>query len=290
MSLRDIFVEAALNALDDAGVDHFDSCTWDAHDQRLFVGQEHLGSLMTDYLGMNPVPGDTRGVRNAPRAARRFRQAFIGSRIGNQRPGSWRAGVDKMTDVSGDEATYACPRLRHGVRGVPGDHVSGPVRADCPRHMAQYGTTRKQLAHVAVKNHRHGAMNPVAQYPFEITVEEVLNSVLVARSSGTSWIARPYADGRRRSSATGNGPQISKTLVKVLASGAGVRHHRTALAKGPDQAGLHRARRRGRLQKAGKTPPTCMCPGARLLHDREIVVLEALDWWNRQGARPRKAA
>jgi len=46
--------------------------------------------------------------------------------------------------------------------------------------MEKYGTSREQLAMVAVKNHHHGTMNPLAQFPFEITVEAVLNSVLVA--------------------------------------------------------------------------------------------------------------
>ena len=46
--------------------------------------------------------------------------------------------------------------------------------------MERYGTTREQLAHVSVKNHRHGAKNPEAQYPFEITVADVLGSVMVA--------------------------------------------------------------------------------------------------------------
>jgi acetyl-CoA C-acetyltransferase len=46
--------------------------------------------------------------------------------------------------------------------------------------MHRYGTTREQLARVAVKNHKHGALNPMAQYPFEITIEQVLNSSRVA--------------------------------------------------------------------------------------------------------------
>jgi acetyl-CoA C-acetyltransferase len=33
---------------------------------------------------------------------------------------------------------------------------------------------------VSVKNHKNGSKNPVAQFPFEITVEQVLNSVMVA--------------------------------------------------------------------------------------------------------------
>ena len=46
--------------------------------------------------------------------------------------------------------------------------------------MHRYGTTREQLAMVAVKNHDNGSRNPLAQFPFKITVEGVLNSVLVA--------------------------------------------------------------------------------------------------------------
>jgi acetyl-CoA C-acetyltransferase len=46
--------------------------------------------------------------------------------------------------------------------------------------MHRYGTTREQLAEVAVKNHMHGSMNPLAQYPSKVTAEEVMESVLVS--------------------------------------------------------------------------------------------------------------
>ena len=55
-SIKDIFVEAALKAIDDAGVDHIDSIYVGAMSGGLFVGQEHLGAVMADYLGMAPVP------------------------------------------------------------------------------------------------------------------------------------------------------------------------------------------------------------------------------------------
>ncbi|MFC1942187.1 thiolase family protein [Chloroflexota bacterium] len=47
------------------------------------------------------------------------------------------------------------------------------------RHMAEYGTTHEQLAKVSVKNHKHGVLNPYALYQKELTMEEVLNSVMV---------------------------------------------------------------------------------------------------------------
>ena len=46
--------------------------------------------------------------------------------------------------------------------------------------MTKYGTTEAQMAHVAVKNHRHGVLNPKAQFQKEITLEQVLTSAYVA--------------------------------------------------------------------------------------------------------------
>jgi acetyl-CoA acetyltransferase len=47
-------------------------------------------------------------------------------------------------------------------------------------HMQKHGTTEAQMAAVAVKNHKHGALNPKAQFQKEITLETVLNSARVA--------------------------------------------------------------------------------------------------------------
>ena len=47
-------------------------------------------------------------------------------------------------------------------------------------HMNRFGTTTEDLARVAVKAHKYGAMNPLAQFQREITVEKVLASQVVA--------------------------------------------------------------------------------------------------------------
>jgi acetyl-CoA C-acetyltransferase len=179
MSFRDIFVDAALNALDDAKVDRFDSMYVGSMTGGLFVGQEHLGSLMSDYLGMNPVPA-TRVESACSSGGAAFRQGYIEVASGVSDL-VLVGGVEKMTDVSGDEATYALSAASDmEYEAYQGITFPGLYALIARAHMHQYGTTPEQLAHVAVKNHRHGAMNPAAQYPFEITVDEVLNSVMVA--------------------------------------------------------------------------------------------------------------
>jgi acetyl-CoA acetyltransferase len=47
-------------------------------------------------------------------------------------------------------------------------------------HMAKYGTTEAQMAAVAVKNHKHGTLNPKAQFQKEITLDTVLKSAYIA--------------------------------------------------------------------------------------------------------------
>jgi len=47
-------------------------------------------------------------------------------------------------------------------------------------HMAKYGTTEEDLALVAVKNHKYGAMNPLAHLQNKITVDDVLASMVIA--------------------------------------------------------------------------------------------------------------
>jgi acetyl-CoA acetyltransferase len=61
-------------------------------------------------------------------------------------------------------------------------------------HMATYGTTKEQLAMVSVKNRRHAALNPLAYYRDPLTVEDVLNSPMIADPL-TRLMCCPNSDG-----------------------------------------------------------------------------------------------
>ena len=56
-SHRQIWTEAALEAIKDAGVDKVDAMYVGCMSGGLFVGQEHLGALLAEQLGMGPIPG-----------------------------------------------------------------------------------------------------------------------------------------------------------------------------------------------------------------------------------------
>lgn len=178
-SLRDIFVEAALEAIGEAGVDRIDSMYVGCMSSGLFVHQEHLGSLLADYLGVNPIPC-TRVESACASGGAAVRAAFIEVASGLSDI-VLAGGVEKMTDVSVDGATFALSTAADQEYEVyQGVTFPGLYAMMACAHMEKYGTTRQQLAQVAVKNHKHGSMNPLAQFPMQITVEQVVSSVMVA--------------------------------------------------------------------------------------------------------------
>ena len=93
------------------------------------------------------------------------------------------------------------------------------------RHMDAYGTTQRQLAAIASKNHFHSSMNPLAQYQNKFTVEEVIAAPEVAWPL-TRPMCSPIGDGAAaaiicsedfaRKAGVGNGVEVAAT---ILASG-----------------------------------------------------------------------
>ncbi len=178
-SLRAVFVEAALNAVKDAGVDRIDSMYVGCMSSGLFVGQEHLGALLADYLGMGPIPG-TRVESACASGGAAFRQGFIEVASGISDI-VLVGGVEKMTDIDGAGATYALATAADQEYEVyNGVTFPGLYAMMARAHMHKYGTTRKQLAQVSVKNHDNGLKNPHAQYRMKITVDQVIGAVKVA--------------------------------------------------------------------------------------------------------------
>ncbi|MFI5166287.1 MAG: thiolase domain-containing protein [Thermoanaerobaculales bacterium] len=178
-SLRTLWAEAALAALADAGIDHVDAVTVGCMSPGLFIGQEHLGALLVDELGIAGVPA-TRVESACASGGLSLKTGFAEIAAGLADV-VLATGVEKMTDVSGDDCTAALATAADAEREVF-DGASFPaLYAMMARaHMERYGTTREQLAMVAVKNHKHGALNPNAQYRQEITVADVLASPKVA--------------------------------------------------------------------------------------------------------------
>jgi acetyl-CoA C-acetyltransferase len=276
-SLRTIFVETALLALDDAGIDKIDSMYVGCMSSGLFVGQEHLASLLADYLGQVPVP--------SARIETACAAGGLALRLGFMEVASGMSdvvlvsGIEKMTDVSGYEATYALGTAAdQEYEGYHGLTFPGLYALIARAHMEKYGTTREQLALVAVKNHSNGSKNPLAQFPFEITVDSVLNSVMVADPLRILDCS-PITDGAAAAilCPVEMARKMNKPVVKIIGSG-----HATdsiALSSRKDLTWLEATYQAGKraYAMAGKKPKDI---DIIEVHDcftiAEICVLEAL--------------
>lgn len=218
-SLRTIFVEAALLALDDAGVEKIDSMYIGCMSSGLFVGQEHLASLLADYLGQTPAPS-ARVESACASGGLALRMGFIDVASGMSDV-VLVGGVEKMTDVNGHEATYALGTAAdQEYEGYHGITFPGLYALIARAHMEKYGTTREQLAMVAVKNHHNGSKNPLAQFPYEITVDSVLNSVMVSDPLRILDCS-PITDGAAAVvlCPVEMAKKMKKPLVKIIGSG-----------------------------------------------------------------------
>ncbi len=177
--LRSLWAEAALNALDDAGVESIDLITIGCMSSGLFTGQEHLASVLADEIGMAGVP--------AARVESACASGGLAVRTGFAEIAAGLAetvlvtGVEKMTDVDGADATYALGTAADAEwEGFHGITFPGLYAMLARVHMQTHGTTREQLARVAVKNHANGLLNRHAQFHLKIDVDDVVSSTLVA--------------------------------------------------------------------------------------------------------------
>jgi acetyl-CoA C-acetyltransferase len=178
-SLRQLFVEAGLKAIDDAGVDHIDALYVGSMSSGLFNSQEHIGAMMADYLGVAPIPA-MRVESACASGGMALRLGFL-SVLSGQHDIVMVGGVEKMTDVDSNQATFALSTAAdYTYESHFGVTFPGLYAMIARAHMDRFGTTREQLAAVAVKNHANALMNPLAQFHRKITVDDVINSTPVA--------------------------------------------------------------------------------------------------------------
>jgi acetyl-CoA acetyltransferase len=91
--------------------------------------------------------------------------------------------------------------LGEGVVPPPGTVSERPYSvfmdvyaAFCRNHMKRYGTTQRQIATVAAKNHLHSVHNPLSQYRDACTIEQVLASPPITYPL-TLLMCSPISDG-----------------------------------------------------------------------------------------------
>ncbi len=182
-SFREIFVEAGISAIEDANIQggKIDALYVGNMSGGRFIEQEHIGSLIADYAGLASlhIPS-TRVEAACASGGLALRQGIIAVASGYHDI-VIAGGAEKMTDVDAETTTdalaAAADREWEGIMGATFPAIYAMIAR---LHMHRHGTTPEQLASVAVKNHHNGMMNPKAQFQNEISIDTVLNSIMIA--------------------------------------------------------------------------------------------------------------
>ncbi len=194
--IRELGRQAAWDALQDAGVSPRDIQAGYFGNAVLGVitGQTMCaGQLVFREVGITGIP--ILNIENAcASGSTALREGWLGVA----------AGIYDLVLVVGAEKLYAqdTAKSTEALAGANDAEVEAAVGLTFPatwalrayRYMASYGATRAQIAQVSVKNHRHGAWNPRAQYQRPVTVEEVLKSRPIAEPL-TVLDCSPIGDG-----------------------------------------------------------------------------------------------
>lgn len=184
-SLRDMAVEAGVGAIEDANIsgEDIDAMYIGNMSGGKFVGQEHLGALIADYaagLAREFHIPSTRVEAACASGGLALRQAILAVSSGYHDV-VVAAGAEKMTDIDGSGVTDALAAAADREwEGIMGATFPGLYAMIARLHMHRYGTTSEQLAAVASKNHENGMHNPIAQYKNRISIDQVLNSLMVS--------------------------------------------------------------------------------------------------------------
>ncbi|OGO51691.1 MAG: hypothetical protein A2148_10050 [Chloroflexi bacterium RBG_16_68_14] len=184
-AVEDLGREAALEALRDAGLSYKDvEAGFLGRVTQLGIG---VGQRVFGELGLTGIP-----VTNVELACASSSRAVMHA-ADLIRSGAVEVamviGVEKMERgmlQPGGERSY---QALLGLTILPGAYAMM-----ARRHMHLYGTKPEHFAKVSVKSHKNAVHNPYAQYRTELTLEEVLNSRMIADPI-TLYQCCPTSDG-----------------------------------------------------------------------------------------------
>ncbi|EMA39090.1 thiolase domain-containing protein [Halococcus hamelinensis] len=183
-TLTELFATAALGAYDDAGVgpDDIDALYFGNAMGGQTENDTHLAPAVASQIGLAGIPCQ-RFEDACATSSNAFKNAVEAVEAGVHDT-VLVGGVERCTPETGlgtGEMTriFASASDRYYEQPT-GLTFPGVFALLTKRHMHEYGTTEEQLAHVAVKNHANGTRNPNAHFGKEISVEDVLDSPVVA--------------------------------------------------------------------------------------------------------------
>ena len=178
-SLRHLAHDAIMAAMADARVEHADALYVGNMLSGELTGQEHLGALIADFVGL-------RGIE-ALKVEAAFGSGAAAVRVGVMAVASglhdvvMACGVEKMTDTSAAVTTSGLATAADQEYEVSqGISFVGLNALLMRRYMYEYGVRKEEFAGFSVNAHRNAAHNPYAMFQSPITAETYVKAGMIA--------------------------------------------------------------------------------------------------------------
>jgi len=249
VNVGELAFESIKQAVDDAGVDKKDI-------GNVVVGsaggwyEESLPAVVVgEYAGLTGA--GTMRVEAACASGSAAVKAAYNSILSGEVDVAMAVGVEKMTEVDtptsveliGRAGSYMWEFENYGMT-FPAYYALYAVA-----HMNRFGTTEEDMSRVSVKAHHYGAMNPLAQFQKEITLEKAMGSQVV------SWPLKlydacPLTDGSAAVVLAREDAAKKLTDTPVWIKGVGYSSDTANLSRRTDYVGLEAAVRASRAAYA----------------------------------------
>jgi acetyl-CoA C-acetyltransferase len=237
VNVGELAFESIKQAIDDAGVEKKD------------IGNVVLGSaggwyeeslpavVVDEYAGLTGA--GTMRVEAACASGSAAVKAAYNSIVSGDTDVAMAVGVEKMTEVDtptsveliGRAGSYMWEFENYGMT-FPAYYALYAVA-----HMNQFGTTEEDMSRVSVKAHHYGAMNPLAQFQKEITLEKAMGSQVVAWPLKL-YDACPLTDGSAAVVLAKESVAKRLTDTPIWISGVGYSSDTANLSRRDDYVGL----------------------------------------------------
>lgn len=177
--LKQLFIEAAHMAFEDAGTGDIDAIYVANMGAPILQAQMHLGAMLADALGKRGLPALSVGAATA--------SGGVAFHEGVKAVASGFAdcvlvgGVEKMSDGLPEEvlSTLAMAEDQEytAYTGITHTGLNALIHRS---YMETYGATAEEIAMLSVRGHEHAVGSKHSQYPFKVAIDRVLSSPMEA--------------------------------------------------------------------------------------------------------------
>jgi acetyl-CoA C-acetyltransferase len=177
-ALQELMAEAARGALGMAGVEVPEAIVIATMNPEEFLGDGNFASNVATYMGYADVPAVRIETATSSGAAA-FYAGFVQVAAGLRRT-VLVAGGEKMTHLPTPRVSELIGRSIDAYERSYGATMPALAALVTRGLMARHGVTEREIAQVSVKNHGNATRNPYAHFPTAVTLEEVMESRMVA--------------------------------------------------------------------------------------------------------------